>query len=245
MSDFWIILLEIIIALLGAYLIYYARQKGKNQADKEDIAQITKNVEEIKHKYSEDIEMLKAELSLIINKKSILFTDEKEAIIQYFAQYNKWLWDGLNVHITEYNHTNFHQLSDKLIKMRDDYNQTNIAFAKLQLLVNNEELINKGLDANIATLKLHHFEETLIQKMERTLSWEKIMINQITNKEFDFRNAPKDLQDFFIKQAEDNKAELKKINDEYFQEHPKCFDPAIKLRNEFKNMSKKYLNDLK
>ncbi|HET6992310.1 MAG TPA: hypothetical protein VFJ43_13340, partial [Bacteroidia bacterium] len=63
MINFIIIILEIIVGLLSAYLIYYAQQKGKNQADKEDLRKITEIVEEVKKKNNEEIELLKANLA--------------------------------------------------------------------------------------------------------------------------------------------------------------------------------------
>lgn len=59
-----IIILQIVIGLLSAYLLYYAQQKGKNQADKEDLRKLTVIVEEVKKKNNEEIELLKANLSL-------------------------------------------------------------------------------------------------------------------------------------------------------------------------------------
>lgn len=243
MTDFWIILLEIIIALLGAYLVYYARQKGKNQADKEDLKQITETVEEVKQKYTEENELLRANLNILTSKKNLLFNEEKEAIIKYFGQLNKWIWDGLNVQIVEYNHANFQELSERLIKMRDDHNKTNIEFAKVQLLVKNEELIQIGHETNIKTLELHQFKESIIQRLQRILSWEKIMVDQITAKDFDFSKLSGDMKDFYQSQAKEREDEKKAIIDEYFAKNQDYFSPAIELRNQFKDLGKKYLNE--
>ncbi|QKG78992.1 hypothetical protein [Tenuifilum thalassicum] len=243
MTNFWIILLEIIIALLGAYLVYYARQKGKNQADKEDLKKITETVEDVKQKYTEENELLRANLNILASKKNLLFNEEKEAIINYFGQLNKWIWDGLNVQIVEYNHANFQELSDRLIKMRDDYNKTNIEFSKVQLLVKNEELIQIGHETNLKTLELHHFKESIIQRLQRVLSWEKIMVDQITSKDFDFSKLSVDVKNFYQNQAKEREADKKAIIDEYFAKNQDYFSPAIELRNKFKDLGKKYLNE--
>ena len=240
--DYLIIILEIILGLIGAYLIYYARQKGKNQADKEDLEQITDIVEEVKQKYTEENEFLKANLSILTSKKNILFTEEKEAIIQYFGQLNKWIWDGLNVQITEYNYGNFHELSERLIKMRDDHNKTNIAFSKLQLLVNDKDLVTIGHEANMKTLELHTFKESIINRLQRVLSWEKALVDQITSKDFDYSKLSHDMQSFYQKQAKDRDGEKKAIIDEYFEKQQDLFNPAISLRNQFKDLGKAYLS---
>src|SRR5690554_4588920 len=90
---------EIIMVIFGAYLLYYVREKGKNQATKEDLKEITDTVEEVKRKYTEENELLRANLNILTSKKNIMFTEEKEAIVQYFAQLNKWIWHDLNVQI--------------------------------------------------------------------------------------------------------------------------------------------------
>ncbi len=147
MTDIVIIALEIIIGLLSAYLIYYAQQKGKNQADKEDLKKLTTIVEDVKKKNSEEIELLKANLSVLTDREKQIFSEEKEAIIIFFSQLHKWIWDSLNIYLNEYNHSNYKELSDRLIIMRDAYNQTNVSFAKVQLLVKDETLIKAGHDA--------------------------------------------------------------------------------------------------
>ena len=53
-TNFYIITLQIIAGLLSAYLIYYAQQKGKNQADKQDLKKLTEIVEDVKQKYVQE-----------------------------------------------------------------------------------------------------------------------------------------------------------------------------------------------
>jgi len=243
MTNYWIILLEIIIALLGTYLVYYARQKGKNQADKEDLKKLTETIEEVKYKYTKENELLRANLNILTSKKNILFNEEKEAIIKYFGQLNKWIWDGLNVQVVDYNHTNFHELSERLINMRDDHNKTNIEFAKVQLLVKNEELIKIGHETNLKTLELHHFTESIIKSLQRILSWEKIRVDQFTSKDFDFNKLSVEMKDFYQNQAKDREVEKKQIIDKYFEKHQEFFSPVIQLRDQFKELGKKYLNE--
>ncbi|MFA8451945.1 MAG: hypothetical protein ACEPOW_14715 [Bacteroidales bacterium] len=243
MVDFIIIFLEIIVGLISAYLIYYARQKGKNQADKEDLKKITKTVEEVKQKYTEENELLRANLNLLTSKKNILFTEEKEAIIQYFGQLNKWIWDGLNIRINEYNHANYQELSDRLIKMRDDYNKTYITFAKVQLLVKDEELIQLGHETNMKVLELHHFKETMIQRLQNNLSWEKIFVDKFTSEDFNFNELSSELKIFYQEQAKKREGEKDAIIKEYFSKSKEYFNPAIELRNKFKDFGKKHLNN--
>lgn len=240
-----IILLQIVIGLLSAYLLYYAQQKGKNQADKEDLKKLTVIVEEVKKKNNEEIELLKANLSLLTDREKQIFGEEKQAIIDFFAQLNRWIWDSLNIYIHEYNHSNYQEISSRLITMRDAYNQTNVTFSKVRLIVTDEELIKAGHEAIMKTLELHHFKEGLLKRLVSTLSWEKILVDQIVNKEVDFRTMTSDLRDFYQRQAEKHEKDKKAITDEYYAKNQDIFTPAIGEVNNFKDKAKVYLRQSK
>ena len=240
-----IIFLQIVIGLLSAYLLYYAQQKGKNQADKEDLKKLTVIVEEVKKKNSEEIELLKANLSLLTDREKQIFVEEKEAIVIFFAQLNTWIWDSLNIYIYEYSHFNYQDISTRLIAMRDAYNKTNVAFSKVKLIVKDEDLIKAGHEAIMKTLALHHFKEGLLKRLLSTLSWEKILVDQIVNKQIDFRTMTSDLRDFYQRQAEEQEKDKKEITDEYFAKQNDIFNPAIGEVNNFKDKAKVYLRQSK
>lgn len=58
--DWWVYLLVLILAGIGSFLGSYLRKKADNLATKEDISQITSQVESIKLDYSKNLEALKA-----------------------------------------------------------------------------------------------------------------------------------------------------------------------------------------
>jgi hypothetical protein len=236
-----LIVLQIIAAMLSAYLIFYAREKGKNQANKNDLEYLTKIVEDIKKENTREIELLKANLLVLTDKEKQIFNEEKESIIIFFAQLNTWIWDSLNIYIYEYNHSNHQEISSKLIIMRDNYNKTNITFSKVKLIVNDENLIKIGHDSISKTLKLHHFIEGLLQRLSSNLGWEKIMVDRVLNKEIDFQTLSISIQDYYKDEAKSNKAERKIITDEYFSQHTEYFNPAIDSINSFRITSTKYL----
>ena len=156
-----IIILQVIAGLISAYLLFFAQQKGKNLADKQDLHHLTEIVEEIKKNKSNEIEILKASLDFIKSRKLEVFSEEKIALVDFYAQINTWMWDSLNARLNEHNHTNYLQISDKLVFTRDMYNKTNIAFSKVQLLISDKDLIVAGHRAITEVLKLHHFVEGL------------------------------------------------------------------------------------
>ena len=73
--------------LVRRYLPSYAKEKGKNLATKEDIADITKKVEEVRSQHSSDLERLKVDLGVLTRKHDILL-DEK---IRVFKELQKSL----------------------------------------------------------------------------------------------------------------------------------------------------------
>lgn len=244
-TEIIIITLQILIGLLSAYLLFYAQQKGKNQADKEDLRKLTEVVEEVKRKNNEEIELLKANLSLLTDREKQIFGEEKEAIVIFFAQLNTWIWDSLNIYIYEYNHANYQDISTRLIAMRDAYNKTNVTFSKVRLIVKDEDLIKAGHEAIMKTLALHHFKEGLLKRLLSTLSWEKILVDQIVNKQVDFRTMTSDLRDFYQSQAKEHEKDKKEITDEYFAKQQEIFNPAIGEVNNFKDKAKLYLRQTK
>src|SRR4051812_29111608 len=105
--SFIIIAVQILIGLGTTFLIFYVQQKGKNQADKEDLKNLTQIVEDVRHIYAKENELLKSSLAVFTNKQNVLFNEGKNAIIEFYSNLNKWLWHNLDMSAHEYNHTNF------------------------------------------------------------------------------------------------------------------------------------------
>ncbi|MBT64592.1 MAG: hypothetical protein CML13_15445 [Puniceicoccaceae bacterium] len=81
MNDFTVIILSAFGGGVGACLGAYIKEKGKNLATKEDIADITDQVEGVKQAYHQDLETLKNELArtLVVSQQQI----EKEISVYY------------------------------------------------------------------------------------------------------------------------------------------------------------------
>jgi hypothetical protein len=239
MNTTLLIILQILAAALTAYLIYYAREKGKNQANKDDLKELTKIVEDVKTENSKEIELLKANLLVFSEKEKQIFSEEKEAIVIFFSQINTWIWDSLNIYIHEYSHANYQEIASRLILMRDNYNKTNVTFSKVRIIVDDDDLIASGHDAIGKTLELHHFVEALLKRLSSNLSSEKIMVDQVLQTDFD--TLSDGMKSYYKSEGEKIREERKAITDEYFGQHGKTFDPAIASVNIFKDLSKKYL----
>ena len=91
------------------------------------------------------------------------------------------------------------------------------------------------------TLKLHHFKESLIQRLSWSLLGEKIIADEITSGKVDFNNSM--LSGFCMSQAKNREAEKKAVWEEYLAKNNDVIGTAIKKANDFKGKAKKYLHD--
>jgi hypothetical protein len=73
-------LLAFIGGLSGAFLSSYFKEKGKNIATKEDIAYITKEIEEVKYEYTRETESLRSNLSNQIKVSGFRYEKEYEIL---------------------------------------------------------------------------------------------------------------------------------------------------------------------
>jgi len=91
-DNYWIyLLLSILIALVSTYFFQYFKEKGKNLATKEDIENITSQVESVKNEY-------KIEFDKIQKKNELIVSEIKDTKSRYnskqFELYNE-LWSAL------------------------------------------------------------------------------------------------------------------------------------------------------
>ncbi|MEK6482412.1 hypothetical protein WJR50_33055 [Catalinimonas sp. 4WD22] len=240
--EFAIIILQIITSLLATGLIFYVREKAKNQAQLEDIKELTKSVEEVKQRFTKETEYLRAELQVLTSKKSLIFTEEKEAIIQYFANLNQWFHDGLSIPIVEYNNGNLHKIQEKLDEMEKYYNQTNIAYSRVELFIEEETLVNIGHVLNIETMMMHHFCKSIMQKVESALKREKAVVDLMTSEGFDINALGQKMKDYYLYESRDSREKREKAVDEYFEKIPDYSGPVGIQRIKFIKQARNYLN---
>jgi hypothetical protein len=186
---------------------------------------------------------LTANLNLITNKDHMRFAENRNALIDFFTNLNEWIWDGLNIGVQDYNHTNYQELSGKIVRMKEYYNKANVSFGRLQLLFQDDKLLKAGYEAILESLKLHHFVETTLKNFQRTLSWEKSLLDKITSKDYDFFKMTPDLTALYEKQARETEITRKEILDGYNDKHWELFNPVIRKRNEFRDLAKKEISE--
>lgn len=145
MELFFYILINIIVTLFVTYLVTYFKEKGQNRATKEDIAEITKKIEEVKSVFIQDTEKLKAHLNLLTSVKFSLHNEERKAIIDYNKKYYIWFNSITNISFQDFNIFNNNEI-DNHIKTITNYNK-NIAdsTADFQLFVSNRTLVHLAI----------------------------------------------------------------------------------------------------
>jgi len=240
--NFWIILLQIIIAALWLYLVNYVKKKANNQADKEDLKKLTEIVEEVKRKNSEEMEFLKANLDIISSKEKEIFNEEKLAVIEFYTQLHKWIWSSLNIYLNDFNYFNYENIDGKIEEIRNSYQNVQISFGKVQLFVDDKDLIDKGNQLIKKSLDLHHFVEDKLNRLKQTLGWGKSLTDQIKEIGTGFKNLAQEMKEFYQSEARKNTAEKDAILDEFYAGHSEKWkvvldelvDFRIKVRERFK-----------
>ncbi len=190
--------------LLGLVIIYfttknllpsYFGEKGKNLATKQDISQITKLVESVKHDFNIETEKLKSKLNIQVG----LIAEERNAIIDFNEKYYKWL----NILIdSEFGYIDIDsniELDLYNRKVNQYYIEMCNSESKLNLFATNSELIDSGLKLKIETMKV------LSSVLHKTLI--KVKFN---NKSNELNENYKDLDNYFQQNAKlsDERSEI-------------------------------------
>lgn len=232
--------ISIFFSLVTAYLIY--RQSNRS-AEKSDLNAIRGVLDDLDKRNQEENDLLKSNLNIQTSSQNHIYNERKNAVISYFTSLNTWMWDGLNISVQDFNHTNFEEITRRISNIKDYYNQANISFAIMQLTIDSEQLLKSGYEAMMDTLKLHHFVENTMKSYQKTLSWEKTLLDKITSKDYDFFKLSPDMKSFYERQAVENEEEKHRVLDGYNDRHWELFKQAIADRNLFRDMAKDELGN--
>lgn len=172
----------------------YEAEKGKNLATKEDIAGITKEIKSVESKFINETEKLKADLNLLTNIKTGLFSEKRNIIIDLHASLQKWIqaviyFDSTNL----YHNDSIYKSIDIISNL---YNDVLIKESMFKIYIENDKLrsyiydINKN-GLNCMSLKTKLYFELIsindeIQQLKKTEKNEGIII--LSNKRKDILN---------------------------------------------------------
>jgi len=150
------IIIEILLLFLALYLAFfksYFQEKGKNIATKEDIGEIT-----------EEIESIKNGIQFYTQSKLTLKNEERNALIELHEKYSYWLKYAMGLELASINEDNKSKLDtieDKLSKANLEFE---IAVGKMEIFVASDELSKIVGKLTTETLMLHSLAVETINK---------------------------------------------------------------------------------
>ncbi|ASS50738.1 MAG: hypothetical protein A3D31_14360 [Candidatus Fluviicola riflensis] len=237
------IFLEIVLLVVAVYLAFfksYLTEKGKSAALQEDLSQLTKEVESVKDKFIQEQEILKIELQRILNNEISYRTEERNAIVNFHGTTSEWLYSILEVGFGNYSTANIESLKQTRIEISKFFAKAGIAKSKVELLVEDKELINLSRKLYSEILSFHNWASAKFLQLQHNLENQKdileeyLILAKATNQTNEYLN--KSLEDMKRYKNEEsdlfnNYMELRNI--EYFKVKP--------IEDEFLGLVKLYL----
>ncbi len=128
-------------------------EKGKNLATKQDISEITKLVETVKHTFTAETEKLKTNLSIYSNVHVGLVAEERNAIIEHNEKFFRWLNNLTDHHFGNVDDVDNNDIDKQIKNIGDSFRDFLNSETKLKLFVYNENLIQYAQEMKIETMK--------------------------------------------------------------------------------------------
>ncbi len=229
-----LILIGIILLLYFKFFIpSYLKEKGKNLATKEDIKEITKLVEDIKHSNNSSIEKLKTEMSIISKNYFVKIDSERESIIDFLSKlssYIEYRTTASNLFLIKTDKVFF----EEILKVNfQEYSMIRVSHSKFALFCENNELLDLSTKLMIELsevysniISIHKKTSNILEAREKYIETTQNDKNTISNEIINRLNTMMDENiDSLI--------------------HLKNFDNLYNLFYEFLIKCKKYLNEEK
>src|ERR1700741_536710 len=175
------IIIEIAILFTALYLAFfksYLTEKGKRAAMKEDIELVTREVESIKNEFTKDQEILKTDLQRILNNEVSYRNEERNALIQFHGMINEWVYAILDIKCAEYDRTSINALVNDRNRIAKYFAKAGISKSKVELLVEDENIIKASSDYYLEALKFHHWSDSKYLHIQQNLESQKRVVDQ-------------------------------------------------------------------
>ena len=239
------LLIQILLLIAAVYLAFfksYLTEKGKSAALKEDLNDLTKEVESVKSKFAKEQEILKTNLQRILSNEVSYRNEERSAIIIYHNVINEWLYSIDEIGLENYNKSNIDALIDVRNLIARFYAKAGISKSKISLLIENSELVKITGELYMAVLAYYHWADKYFLLLQQNLEKQKSLTDRflviIKNLEDN-----KEIANEMAKDDERLRAENKELIDSYYKEtlneRKKTFDIEIK----YERLAKEYLKE--
>ncbi|WP_420572076.1 hypothetical protein [Kordia sp.] len=148
------IILEFLIVLIGFYIIFfksYFKKKGENLATKQDIANITKEIEKVKN-----------EFSFQNQKKADHFFEIKESLLSFYDNYFVWVYDSMKFSdIILTHHDNNTVLRESINNLKKAHRNVLKSYTKLFIYLKDDafklkitEIYGQAIESHNSIIKL-------------------------------------------------------------------------------------------
>jgi len=145
-----------VISIVTNYSISYLKQKGKNYADKEDIKQITKLIEETKFTFTNETEKLKMELNIIGNTQLSIIHEQRNAIIDFLKSYALWCNSIIFIPLEIILEINIKAIDKHLLKLNRCLEDILLKETVVDMFVTSEEILKTKADLKKRTLENYY-----------------------------------------------------------------------------------------
>jgi hypothetical protein len=167
-------IIDIILIFIGLYLVYkksYFIQKGKNIATKEDIGIITKEIETVKN-----------EIILTVQKKSEFYKESKNAALNFYDISSFFIdYSSKVVDILANNSSNFDLILKQVEDIRCQGAKVISAFLKLYVYYDNGTFTKSAEDFYDVTIKIQRITILFLFKLEQNAQKETLLLNLFKN----------------------------------------------------------------
>lgn len=239
------LVIQILLLVAVIYLAFfksYLTEKGRSAALKEDLHDLTKEVELVKNEFIREQEILKADLQRILDSEISYRNEERNALINYHGIINEWMYSILEVNITNYNKTNIDQLIEVRKRNAAFYAKAGIAKSKIVLLVKDKGLVTSAHDLHSSALTFHHWTDMEFLKLQQNSESQKSLTDRllIVIKNIE---ANKETAQDMSNQEEQLRVAATALFNNYMENRNKEYLKVLPLENQFESKVKEYLKE--
>jgi len=239
------LVIQILLLIAVVYLAFfksYLTEKGKSAALKEDLQGLTREVESVKNEFTREQEILKTDLQRILNNEISYRNEERSALINYHGIINEWLYSILEVGFGNYNKSNVDQLIEVRQRNASYYSKAGIAKAKIELLVEEKELVHAARELYVAALGFYHWTDMEFLKLQQNSESQKSLTDRflIVIKNLD---ANREIAENLAQQEEQLRKDAKDLFDNYIANRNNENAKVFLFETKFESLVKEYLKE--
>lgn len=212
------------------FLPTFFSEKGKNLATIQDIDKITSIVESTKIVFSKDLELLKSQFQVMVNKEIGLINEERDAIIQINDDLSKWIDFCSDLALGGINDFENAEIDRRKLELLMAHDRVSVSASRFSLIVEDDLL-----DESLTQVRLK-ISETLQLRHEKYLF-------ELKELNFDYETVRKSLSQ--STQSENHMLKRRAAHERLFSDILKGLQVVIPMVRDFKKGLKNYLREKK